>query len=86
MNYMDEERFCTERISIEPDLDPRRSTDKALPAPPKTPKRVLMKYRFSAVIPILFASASFVLALVVVLAGGEEGPFSGGYLVAVRIC
>ena len=73
-------------IAIEPDLgDLRKSTDKALPAPPKTPKRVLMKYRFSAFFPIAFAVASFVLTLVLVLAGREEHTFCGQYMVAVGI-
>jgi hypothetical protein len=74
-----------EKISIEPDLgDQRQSTYKALPSPPKTPKRVLMKYRFSGVFPLLLSLASFVLTLVVVLAGQNSGTFQGQYLVTVR--
>ena len=83
---MDEIRntFYSEKISIQPDLgDLRKSTDKALPAPPVTPKRVLMKYRFSAIFPIGFAITSFVLVLVLVLAGKERGTFGGQHLLAV---
>ena len=76
--------FCEDKIYIEPDLgDPRQSTLKALPAPPKTPKRVMRKYRFSAVFPLVFVLAGFVLSLVVVLAGRDKGTFDGQYLLAV---
>jgi hypothetical protein len=76
--------FCEDKIYLEPDLgDPRKSTFKALPAPPKTPKRVMRKYRFSAVFPLVFVLASFVLSLVVVLAGRDKGIFDGQYLLAV---
>jgi len=83
---MDEIRdtFYSEKISIQPDLgDLRKSTDKALPAPPVTPKRVLMKYRFSATFAIVVAVTSFVLVLVLVLAGKGKGTFGGQYLLAV---
>ena len=84
MNEIDETFYCDKEISIEPDLgDLRKSTDKALPAPPKTPKRVLMKYRFSAVFSIAFAVTSFVLTLVLIIAGGDAHTFGGQYLVAV---
>ncbi|KAF3032588.1 hypothetical protein E8E12_001856 [Didymella heteroderae] len=77
--------FWEEKISIEPDLgDQRRSTYKALPSPPKTPKRVMMKYRFSGMIPLILSLAAFVLSLVVVLAGQNEGTFGGQYLVALN--
>ncbi|KAI4714531.1 hypothetical protein J4E89_000211 [Alternaria sp. Ai002NY15] len=81
-----EETFYTgKEIAIEPDLgDLRKSTDKALPAPPKTPKRVLMKYRFSAILSIAFAAASFVFTLVLVLAGSDEHMFGGQYIVALN--
>jgi hypothetical protein len=86
MDHTEETFYVEKEISIEPDLgDLRKSTDKALPAPPKTPKRVLMKYRFSAVFPIAFAVASFVFKLVLVLAGSDEHTFGGQYMVAVRI-
>jgi len=76
--------FWEEKVSIEPDLgDQRRSTYKALPSPPKTPKRVMMKYRFSGVLPLVLSLAAFVLTLVVVLAGRDVGVFEGQYLVAV---
>ena len=76
--------FWEEKISIEPDLgDQRQSTYKALPSPPKTPKRVMMKYRFSGVFPLISSLAAFVLSLVVVLGGQNEGSFGGQYLVAV---
>ncbi|KNG47960.1 sphingolipid delta4-desaturase [Stemphylium lycopersici] len=85
MNEIDESFYCDKGISIEPDLgDLRKSTDKALPAPPKTPKRVLMKYRFSAVLSIAVAVASFVLTLVLVLAGSDAHTFGGQYLVALN--
>lgn len=78
--------FWEEKISIEPDLgDQRRSTYKALPSPPKTPKRVMMKYRFSGVFPLISSLAAFVLALVVVLAGQSVGTFEGQYIVAVGL-
>ncbi len=78
--------FWEEKFSIEPDLgDQRRSTYKALPSPPKTPKRVMMKYRFSGVFPLVLALAAFVLTLVVVLAGRDKGSFEAQYLVAVRL-
>lgn len=74
-----------EEFYIEPDLgDQRRSTYKALPAPPKTPKRVMLKYRFSGVFPFLLSLTSFVLTLVVVLAGQSVGTFEGHYLLTVR--
>lgn len=74
-----------EKISIEPDLgDQRRSTYKALPAPPKTPKRVMMKYRFSGVFPFIFSLAAFVLTLLVVLADHRINAVQGQYLIAVR--
>jgi hypothetical protein len=83
MHELDDTLY-SEKISIEPDLgDLRRSSDKALPSPPKTPKRVLMKYRFSAVFPIALAVASFVLAIVVVLAGRKKGMFGRHYLLSV---
>ena len=44
-----------------------------------------MKYRFSAFFPIAFAVASFVLTLVLVLAGSDEHTFGGQYMVAVGI-
>ncbi|KAA8620123.1 hypothetical protein PtrV1_07217 [Pyrenophora tritici-repentis] len=76
--------FYSEKISIHPDLgDLRKSTDKALPAPPVTPKRVLMKYRFSAIFPIAFSVTSFLLMLVLVLAGKESATFGGQYLLAL---
>jgi hypothetical protein len=76
--------FWEEKISIEPNLgDQRRSTYKALPSPPKTPERVIMKYRFSGVLPFVLSIAAFVLTLVVVLAGREVGVFEAQYLVAV---
>lgn len=76
--------FWEEKISIEPDLgDQRRSTYKALPSPPKTPKRVMMKYRFSGVLPFVLSLAAFVLTLVVVLAGRDVSVFEAQYLVAV---
>jgi hypothetical protein len=84
MDEIDDTFYSEKEISIEPDLgDLRKSTDKALPAPPKTPKRVMMKYRFSAVFPIAFAAASFVLTIGVVMAGQESNVFGGQYLVAV---
>lgn len=84
IHELDGGRYPRKVLVIEPDLgDLRKSTDKALPAPPKTPKRVLMKYRFSAVFPIFFSIASFSLALVLVLAGHHATTFSGQYLVAV---
>jgi hypothetical protein len=86
MDHIEETFYSEKEISIEPDLgDLRKSTDKALPAPPKTPKRVLMKYRFSAILPIASAVASFVFTLVLVLAGSDEHTFGGQYIVAVRI-
>lgn len=75
--------FWEEKVVIEPDLgDQRQSTYKALPSPPKTPKRVLMKYRFSGVFPLALSLATFVVSLVVVLAGQNEGMFRGQYLVS----
>lgn len=83
---MDSHIQWDEKISIEPDLgDQRQSTFKALPAPPKTPKRVMMKYRFSGVFPFVLSLAAFVLTLVVVLAGHDIATFRGQYLVAVRL-
>ena len=76
--------FWEEKISIEPELgDQRQSTYKALPSPPKTPKRVMVKYRFSGVFPLILSVATFVLTLVVVLAGQNAGMFERQYLVAV---
>lgn len=75
-----------EKMSIEPDLgDQRKSIFKALPAPPNTPKRVMMKYRFSAVFPFVIAVASFVLTIAVVLARKENGTFEEQYLIAVSM-
>ncbi|KAH7357663.1 hypothetical protein BKA66DRAFT_574300 [Pyrenochaeta sp. MPI-SDFR-AT-0127] len=72
-------------MSIEPDLgDQRKSIFKALPAPPKTPRRVMMKYRFSAVFPFVVGVASFVLTLVVVLAGTGNRIFEEHYLIALN--
>lgn len=86
MDHIEGTFYLEKEIAIEPDLgDLRKSTDKALPAPPKTPKRVLMKYRFSAFFPIAFAVASFVLTLVLVLAGSDEHNFGGQYIVTVGI-
>jgi hypothetical protein len=86
MDHIEETFYSDKEIAIEPDLgDLRKSTDKALPAPPTTPKRVLMKYRFSAIFPIAFAVASFVFTLILVLAGSDEHTFGGQYIVAVRI-
>ena len=83
---MDSHVQWDEKIFIEPDLgDQRRSTFKALPAPPKTPKRVMMKYRFSGVFPLVLSLATFILTLVVVLAGQDITTFRGQYLVAVRL-
>jgi hypothetical protein len=74
----------SEKISIEPDLgDQRKSIYKPLPAPPRTPKRVLKKYRVSALAPCVLAVASFVLTLVVVLAGQTKDTFDQHYLIAV---
>lgn len=85
MSAMDNALF-TENRSIEPDLgDQRKSTYKALPAPPKTPRRVIKKYRFSAIVPICFVVASFVLSLVILLAGKDNGTFEGVYLVSVSM-
>ena len=42
-----------------------------------------MKYRFSGVFPVVLSLATFVLTLVVVLAGQNMGTFEGQYLVAV---
>jgi len=79
-----DDSFLSEKISIEPDLgDQRKSIYKALPAPPTTPKRVLKKYRISAIIPCVLAVTSFVLTIAVVLAGQRKGAFGGQYLVAV---
>lgn len=87
IHELDGGRYPKKVLTIEPDLgDLRKSTDKALPAPPKTPRRVLMKYRFSAFFPIIFSIASFVLVLVLVLAGNHQSTFSGQYLVAVSQC
>lgn len=73
-----------EKVYIEPDLgDQRRSTYKALPAPPKTPKRVMMKYRFSGIFPLVLSLASFIITLVVVVAGQRPGAFESQYLVTV---
>ncbi|KAG9190560.1 sphingolipid 4-desaturase/C4-monooxygenase [Alternaria panax] len=85
MDHIEDTFYSEKEIAIEPDLgDLRKSTDKALPAPPKTPKRVLMKYRFSAVFPIAFAVASFVFSLVLVLAESDENTFGGQYMVALN--
>ncbi|KAI4960098.1 hypothetical protein J4E86_001718 [Alternaria arbusti] len=85
MDHIEETFYTGKEIAIEPDLgDLRKSTDKALPAPPKTPKRVLMKYRFSAILSIAFAVASFVFTLVLVLAGSDEHMFGGQYIVALN--
>jgi hypothetical protein len=84
MDQIDDTFYSEKEIAIEPDLDHRNSTDK-LPAPPKTPKRVMMKYRFSAVFPIAFAVASCVLSILVVVAGQGTDMFNGQYLVAVSI-
>jgi hypothetical protein len=85
MDQIHDTFYSEKEIAIEPDLDLRKSTDKALPAPPKTPKRVMMKYRFSAVFPIAFAVASCVLSILVVVAGQGTDMFNGQYLVAVSI-
>jgi hypothetical protein len=84
MDQIHDTFYSEKEIAIEPDLDLRKSTDKALPAPPKTPKRVMMKYRFSAVFPIAFAVASCVLSILVVVAGQGTDMFNGQYLVAVQ--
>ncbi|XPS77818.1 hypothetical protein M3J09_009845 [Ascochyta lentis] len=77
--------FWEEKISIEPDLgDQRQSTYKALPSPPKTPKRVMMKYRFSGAFPLVLSLATFVLTLVVVLGGQNVGTFEGQYMLALN--
>ncbi|KAH6639426.1 hypothetical protein C7974DRAFT_131122 [Boeremia exigua] len=77
--------FLEEKIVIEPDLgDQRRSNYKALPAPPKTPRRVMMKYRFSGVFPLVLSLVAFVLTLVVVLAGRDVGVLEGQYLVVIN--
>ncbi|XP_014558698.1 hypothetical protein COCVIDRAFT_43919, partial [Bipolaris victoriae FI3] len=84
MQELDGIRYSKEVPCIEPDLgDLRKSTDKALPGLPKTPKRVLKKYRFSAVFPMVLAIASFVLTLTLVLAGQDAHTFGGQYLAAV---
>lgn len=76
--------FWSEKIVIEPDLgDQRKSIYKALPPPPTTPRRVLVKYRFSAVFACLFAGISFVLSSIVVLAGTNADLFSGHSLIVV---
>ncbi|KZM25238.1 uncharacterized protein EKO05_0007434 [Ascochyta rabiei] len=77
--------FQEKNFSIEPDLgDQRQSTYKALPSPPKTPKRVLMKYRFSGVFSLILSLTTFVLTLVVVLAGRNVGTFEGQYIIALN--
>ncbi|EMD96628.1 hypothetical protein COCHEDRAFT_1036230, partial [Bipolaris maydis C5] len=84
MQELDGIRYSKEVPCIEPDLgDLRKSTDKALPGLPKTPKRVLKKYRFSAVLSMALAIASFVLTLTLVLAGDDAHTFDGQYLAAV---
>lgn len=79
-----ESALMSEKMSIEPDLgDQRNSIYKPLPAPPRTPKRVLKKYRVTALVPCVLAVACFVLTLVVVLAGQTKDTFGGHYLIAV---
>ncbi|EUC41105.1 hypothetical protein COCMIDRAFT_65052, partial [Bipolaris oryzae ATCC 44560] len=79
-------RYSKEVLCIEPDLgDLRKSTDKALPGLPKTPKRVLKKYRFSAVFPMVLAIVSFVLTLTLALAGHDAHTFGGQYLAALYL-
>ncbi|KAH7558391.1 hypothetical protein BM1_05663 [Bipolaris maydis] len=86
MQELDGIRYSKEVPCIEPDLgDLRKSTDKALPGLPKTPKRVLKKYRFSAVLSMALAIASFVLTLTLVLAGDDAHTFDGQYLAALYI-
>ncbi|EMD68434.1 hypothetical protein COCSADRAFT_62033, partial [Bipolaris sorokiniana ND90Pr] len=81
---LDRIRYSKEVPCIEPDLgDLRKSTDKALPGLPKTPKRVLKKYRFSAVFPMVLAIASFILTLTLALAGHNAHTFGGQHLAAV---
>src|SRR3954469_5657738 len=68
-------------IDLEPDIDQRRSVDKALPPKPTTPKQVLHKYRFSALFPFVFTVTSFALMLMFVLAGRMPGVLNGQYMV-----
>lgn len=77
--------FMSEKISIEPDLgDQRKSVYKPLPAPPTTPKRVLKKYRVTALLPLVLFKASIVLIIAVVLARKGNRTLGGQYLIVVR--
>lgn len=78
-------RDYEEKISVEPDIgDQRQSVYKALPNRPTTPKRVMHKFRFSAVFAFASAVVAFSLKLVFVLAGQEPGGMlQGDYMIAV---
>ncbi|KAF2108248.1 hypothetical protein BDV96DRAFT_605924 [Lophiotrema nucula] len=70
---------------LAPDIvDPRLSTEKALPSRPITAKRVMRQYRFSAVIPFAFAVIAFALTMVLVVSGRKPGELQNGYMVAIN--
>ncbi|KAH7125425.1 hypothetical protein B0J11DRAFT_579971 [Dendryphion nanum] len=74
-----------EKISVEPDIgDQRQSVFKALPSRPTTPKRVMHRFRFSAVFAFVSAIVAFSLKLVLLLAGQEPGTLEGDYIFAIN--
>ncbi|KAF2690946.1 hypothetical protein K458DRAFT_483073 [Lentithecium fluviatile CBS 122367] len=78
-------RRTSKRFSIKPDIgDLRESTFKALPKPPTTPKSATRRFRVSAVLSGLLAIVSFVLSLLVLIAGKEPGYVKNVYLVKMN--
>ncbi|KAF2642457.1 hypothetical protein P280DRAFT_505876 [Massarina eburnea CBS 473.64] len=71
--------YFNEKIDIEPDMDARHSIEKALPKPPITPKTVMKKFRFSAVLVFAAGVVVLVLGLLVILAGKNVGQLEGEF-------
>jgi hypothetical protein len=78
--------YFHEEISPEPELGVQRhSTIKALPTynPPELPTRPMRKYRVSALLVFALSVVSFVLTLLVVLAGKKPSSFADEYMLKV---
>ncbi|KAF1993119.1 hypothetical protein P154DRAFT_540685 [Amniculicola lignicola CBS 123094] len=72
----------TEKILVPDTGDLRKSTYKALPSPPVTAKRVMYKYRFSAIFPFAFAATSFALTIVLLMAGSRPGVLDRQFMIS----
>ncbi|KAF1960469.1 hypothetical protein CC80DRAFT_583175 [Byssothecium circinans] len=76
--------YFDDKIVVEPDMDPRKSIQRALPRRPTTTKTFMRNLRFSALLTFTAGLVVFVLGLLVILAGKRPGQLEGQFVLKLN--